>query len=203
MTLNEFCKRHDLTMAQATGKENIVGSLYLGSLTSIPDGFNPTVGGYLYLGGGFTAPTRPCPTFLEWQGGKYISVDGILSEVVAKRGNVWRVRIVGKPDESYIVTDAAGKFAHGKTIGEARESLIYKLSDRDTSRFVEMSMDDELSFADAIAAYRAITGACEQGVKHFIESNNINRRAYSVREIIDLTSGQYNSERFAKFFAPK
>jgi len=46
----EFCKKHNLTIEQFTGKETVGGDLYLGSVTSIPEGFNPTVGGYLYLG---------------------------------------------------------------------------------------------------------------------------------------------------------
>ena len=46
----EFCNKNNISEAQFFGKEKIGGYLYLGSLTSIPEGFNPTVGGYLYLG---------------------------------------------------------------------------------------------------------------------------------------------------------
>lgn len=49
--LKVFCKGYYLTEAQATGKEKICGSLDLSSVTSIPEGFNPTVGGWLYLRG--------------------------------------------------------------------------------------------------------------------------------------------------------
>ena len=41
----DFCKRINITEKQFYGKEEIKRSLYLISLTSIPKGFNPTVGG--------------------------------------------------------------------------------------------------------------------------------------------------------------
>ena len=44
-----LCKKYNLSEDQFTGKENVGGYLYLSSLTSIPEGFNPTVGGSLYL----------------------------------------------------------------------------------------------------------------------------------------------------------
>ena len=45
----EFLKKYNLTENQFLGKEEISGSLNLDSLTSIPEGFNPTVGYSLYL----------------------------------------------------------------------------------------------------------------------------------------------------------
>ena len=54
MTLKEFCKKYGLSEAQATGEQEICGYLYLSSVTSIPEGFNPTVGGGLDLSSGIT-----------------------------------------------------------------------------------------------------------------------------------------------------
>ena len=48
-TIEKFCKKHGLTVKQFYGKEKIEGRLDLNRLTSIPNGFNPTVGGSLYL----------------------------------------------------------------------------------------------------------------------------------------------------------
>ena len=45
----EFCERYGITMEQFRGEAKIPGWLDLRSVTSIPDGFNPTVGGYLDL----------------------------------------------------------------------------------------------------------------------------------------------------------
>lgn len=49
----EFCERYGITMEQFRGEAKIPGSLDLRSVTSIPEGFNPTVGGSLYLPGQF------------------------------------------------------------------------------------------------------------------------------------------------------
>ena len=49
MTVKQFCKRYSLTEDQFYGREGYDGGLALSSLTSIPEGFNPTVGGWLDL----------------------------------------------------------------------------------------------------------------------------------------------------------
>jgi hypothetical protein len=50
------------------------GYLYLGSLTSIPEGFNPTVGGYLYLGSLTSIPEGFNPTV-----GGYLDLSSLTS----------------------------------------------------------------------------------------------------------------------------
>ena len=45
--IKDFCKKYALSEKQFSGKEKISGDLDLGSVTSIPEGFNPTVGGDL------------------------------------------------------------------------------------------------------------------------------------------------------------
>lgn len=57
--IKNFCTRSVINEDQFFGKEKINGSLYLSSLTSIPDGFNPTVGGYLDLSSGLTCNFTP------------------------------------------------------------------------------------------------------------------------------------------------
>ena len=47
--MKEFCKAHNLTEDQFLGKEVIECSLSLDSVTTIPEGFNPTVEWNLYL----------------------------------------------------------------------------------------------------------------------------------------------------------
>ena len=63
---------------------------------------------------------------------KAIIVDGILSEVLNHKGNVYKVRNYIEHNISYIIKDG-DVYSHGKTIREARENLIYKISNRDTS----------------------------------------------------------------------
>jgi hypothetical protein len=57
-----FCERHEITEDQFYGRQEISGYLYLGSVTSLPDGFNPTVGGDLYLGSVTSLPDGFNPT---------------------------------------------------------------------------------------------------------------------------------------------
>ena len=86
--LKLFCKKYNLTEAQATGKEKINGSLYLSSLTSIPEGFNPTVGGWLDLRSGKKYIGASVSDVYFWRDKKYIKADDIFQEVVSHRGNV-------------------------------------------------------------------------------------------------------------------
>lgn len=135
--IRNFCERHEITLDQFTGKERIEGYLDLRSVTSLPEGFNPTVGDYLNLRSGLTAETKEFDSSMpfEWLGGKYILADGEFTEVVSKRGNVRRVKRLGRDKIFYLITDGEGKFAHGDTLADAKESLIYKISNRDTSKY--------------------------------------------------------------------
>ena len=216
-----FCKNQGITEDQFFGKEKISGSLYLSSLTSIPEGFNPTVGGSLYLSSltsipnGFNPtvggrldlssltskrPTTKTPPFmLSWQNGRFILVDSILSEVISRHGLVYKTHCVGNKDIEYIVTDGSGKFSHGDTIKKAKESLVYKLSDRDTSKYQGMEKTSILTFAEAIQCYRSITGACEAGTRGFVERKG-KKDKYTIGEMIKITDGEYGSETFKFFF---
>lgn len=154
-----FCETHDLTEGQFCGREPVGGNLYLESVTEIPEGFNPTVAGSLYLGRGLTAPTRRPPAILTWQGGKYVSADGTFTEVVKRRGNVYHVRRIDSDKVVFLVTD--GTFcAHGDTLKEAKAELTFKLT--------QHALETEPIGPDTIVTvdrYRAVTGACRAGVE--------------------------------------
>lgn len=123
-----------------------------------------------------------------------------MQELVSNKGQVYRVRdLVGGPLK-HLVTDGNGKFAHGDTLDKARESLIYKIGNRDKSKFKGMTKETVLSFAESIEAYRVITGACEAGTKGFVDRVG-KKETYTIGEIIELTSGQYGSEEFKLFFS--
>src|SRR5271157_5179527 len=174
--------------------------LDLRSLKFIPDGFNPTVGGDLYLHSR-VAPTKSVlPIPLSWDSGKYILADGLLSEVIQHRGRVYRVKIVGKLKTSYLVTNGK-EWSHGETLTEARADLLYKVSDRNPDQFKDLTPKSKLSFAEAVACYRTITGACAAGVKGFVEQNDLRDvKSISVENIIKKTVGQYGGSKFAAFF---
>jgi len=184
------------------------GDLNLKSVTSIPDGFNPTVGGDLnlenkrkYIGLKVNIPKIQFTEIYTWQNGRYIKADGIFMEVLSEKRNIYRVRKINKIEESYLITDGHGKWSHGNTIKEAKNDLVYKISNRDKSEYKKLSLNSELSFEQSIECYRIITGACSFGTRNFCE--NIlkeKKEKYSIMEIIDLTKGQWGNKIFEDFF---
>ena len=184
------------------------GGLYLSSVTSIPEGFNPTVGGYLYLSSyskyiGAEVELPYIPARYLWRNNEYIKVDGIFTKIISERGNVMRVQRIARDTIEYLVTDGDGRWAHGATLREAKESLIYKITSRDTTKYKSWLLCTEITHAEAIEAYRSITGACALGTRHFCETilGNKKKDKYTVAEVIELTKGQYGADSFKKFFA--
>ena len=208
-TIKQFCTAYGITEKQFKGIDTVGGYLYLGSVTSIPEGFNPTVGGSLDLGSVTSIPEglnkkdyerKATPPIITWDNGKYIKCDGRFSEVIQKKGNVWKLRDVNKNNEYYLIADNNGRYAHGDTIKQAKEDLIYKISERNKDQYKGIDTDKKMSFKDCIEMYRVITGACSTGTKHFVESTGIAKKKYSVNEIIKMTKGQYGHDQFASFF---
>ena len=133
---------------------------------------------------------------------KAIVADGILSQIISKKTvknmTVYKVKNYGKENESYLVFDGAN-YSHGTTFEEAKDSLIYKLSDRDTSKFKEWNLDTKITLKQAIEAYRAITGACEAGTRYFCENHKL-PKTMTVKKMLELTEGQYNHNKIVEFF---
>ena len=182
--IKDFCKRYGLTEGQFYGSEKYNGSLYLRGLTSIPDTFNPTVGGSLYLRGLTSIPDTFNPTvggdlylsgltsnhtplnnrLLSWKDGKYVSADGIFTEVISKKGRVYTVKNIGSDKHYYLVTD--GKtHAHGDTIEQAKADFRFKVI---AAKFKNEPIKPDTVIT--IPYYRAITGACEFGVKSWMDN---------------------------------
>ena len=247
MALKEFCKKYRITETQATGEDpigggldlssvtsipegfnptvggdldlrsvtsipegfspTVGGDLYLRSVTSIPEGFNPTIGGYLYLRSyrryiGAEVELLDIPARYIWRNKGYLKVDGIFTKIISERGNVMRVQRIARKEIGYLVTDGDGRWAHGATLKEAKESLIYKITSRDATKYKSWSLSTEITHAEAIEAYRTITGACAFGTRHFCESvlGNNKKDKYTISEIISLTQGQYGADQFKSFF---
>ena len=122
---------------------------------------------------------------------------------MSHKGNVYKVQRIGKKEIFYLVSDNGKRWAHGDTLDDARKSLIYKISNRDTGRYKMMTLDTVLSFEEAIECYRVITGACAFGTQNFVEnilSSKDRKDNYTIKEMIELTKGQYNAKKFAAFF---
>ena len=135
-------------------------------------------------------------------GREFLHVDGILSEVIEKKGNVYHVRNGINRSISYVVTDGNNHWAHGKTLDEAKQDLLYKISDRDKSQYKDLTLDSELPYYEAIACYRVITGACRMGTQDYLEHRlpTPHKEKYTIREMIELTKTEYGSQTFKEFF---
>ena len=135
-------------------------------------------------------------------GREFLHVDGILSDVIEKKGNVYHVRNGINRSISYVVTDGNNHWAHGKTLDEAKQDLLYKISDRDKSQYKDLTLDSELPYYEAIACYRVITGACRMGTQDYLEHRlpTPHKEKYTIREMIELTKTEYGSQTFKEFF---
>jgi hypothetical protein len=176
------------------------GNLYLRSVMALVPGFNPTVGGDLYLRSGLKATTTkpkgsidtPKNKLLFWQNGKYVKADGMFTEVINRKGNVYRVKKLHSQKEFYLVTD--GKtHAHGETLKQAREDFQFKA--------VAEKLKSEPIKADTvidIKYYRLLTGACEFGVNQWMKQHNMIRDSYTAEELLPMLqkTNAYGLEKF-------
>jgi len=126
-------------------------------------------------------------------------IDGIVSKVIQSKGNVLKVINNGETTESYIVSNG-DKYAHGKTIKGAKESLIYKIADRNTDEYKGLTLESEVTFEQGVEMYRKITGSCESMTKQFAEANKFKGKK-TIQEIINITKGQYNNSLLEQFFS--
>ena len=138
----------------------------------------------------------------------YMLQDGILSKHIAslKISNgltVHTVVIVGRTNKTYVIETPDGVYAHGDTVKQARKALLYKLSEnRDTTPYKAWTLDTSITKRQAIQSYMAITGACETGTRHFVETtfgDKVPART-TVRNVIEMTAGQYGSGVYRNFF---
>jgi hypothetical protein len=179
----------------------------LSSLTSIPEGFNPTVGGYLYLKSGLTAKTQkpkgkiitPKNKLLFWQDGKFVSADGIFTEVISKKGNSYLVRKLHSVKEFCLVTDGT-THAHGDTLEKAKEDFRFKV-------IAEKLKQDPIKEDTVITIqyYRIVTGSCEMGVKNWIDSvfsgdkkEDVLKNGIKAKELLPILKSKnaYGLDRF-------
>ena len=77
---------------------------------------------------------------------------------------------------------------------------MFKIGSRDKSEFKAWTLDRVVTKGEAIKAYRVITGACEGGVRAWMEQRQTPEKL-TVKGITDLTKGAYGAETFAAFFA--
>ena len=129
------------------------------------------------------------------EGGAWTEVDftdGIFSYVLSTRQGVKKVR-TDNGDVLFIVGDGNGNFAHGKTIKEAKEDLVFKVAAKWDGKIPESATG-----AEWIGLSRAITRACSEGCKQFVKGKNLDLSAtYTAQQVAELVAGWYGAEKFA------
>ena len=210
----DFCKRHGLTEDQFFGRREYPGDLYLGGLTSIPEGFNPTVGSYLDLSGLTSIPDGFNPTvggdlylngltskhtplsnrLLFWKDGKYVLADGIFTEVISKKGRVYEVRDIGSGKTYYLVTNGESLHAHGETLEQAKADLRFK-------RLAEKFKSEPIKPSQIITVdmFRIITGACQTGCEQWMRQNGVKVTKMRADKLLGLLqkTNVYGAQKFA------
>ena len=131
--------------------------------------------------------------------------DGLLSftqntKILKTGAKIHRIVLVGKTKASFCIETSNGVFSHGDTIKQAKDSLIYKIGDRDKSAYNKWTLKTIITKQQAIESYRVITGACELGTKNFVESVIKPKAKYAVAEVVALTTGQYKHDSYKAFF---
>ena len=180
------------------------GGLYLRGtqIASLPD--NLTVGGWLDLSGTQIdeSERRKVKTIRngDYVAGKYLFVDNILTQIKGKKTVGQYTVYVGKIKGNNVVSDGVN-YAHCDKLRDGIADLLFKAaSDRGADQYKNLSLDTELTVAEAVTMYRVITGACRAGSEAFVNSQRELKEKYTIRECIELTKGQYNAEKFAEFF---
>ena len=172
-------------------------------IKALPEGL--TVGGSLDLSGTqITASDVKRVRRLkdgDYVAGKYIYCDGILTHVAKTRKAGDYTLYIGKIKGRNVVSDGT-LYAHCETLRDGIADIAFKrAAERGASQYKGIDMDVSIPLEEAKTMYRIITGACRAGTEHFAQSlGNKLQETYTVREMIKVTKGQYNAEKFAEFF---
>jgi len=130
------------------------------------------------------------------ENGKWVEVDftdGVFTYVLSNKSGVKKVK-TEQGKTLYVVHDDNGNSAHGKTIKEARADLVYKA----VAKF-DGAIPKKATGKEWVGIYRAVTGACGAGVRHFVEQTGKSLDdTYTAKEIAKLVKGQYGAEKFAE-----
>ena len=164
------------------------------------------MGGSLYLSGtGITDTRKERRKVTKLQDGamvpgKYIYCDGILTHLKKIKQVGAYTLYIGKIPGKNVVSDGTN-YAHCSNLRDGIADLAFKAAkDRGADQYKGLSLDTELTVAEAVTMYRIITGACRQGSESFVNSLGELKEKYTIRECIQITKGQYNAAKFAEFF---
>ena len=199
------CSGNALTSLKGAPKE--VGSYFAcreNALTTLK-GAPEKVGGNFYCSGNpqlkellDKMPTQAIRgDVYKWCGKIWSFFDGVQKEVATIR-KAGSITVYKMKDGTYAVHDGEA-CAHGETLKEAKADLIFKRTSKDLSEYKELTLDSKLTLEECIKMYRSITGACSLGTKEFCSKRKL-KKAYTVREVIEITDGAYGNDKLKEFF---
>jgi len=188
------------------------GGLDLSSLTELAAGAKLTAGGSLELGNltklpaGVTLSAKEVDGYLNqtWQGRTLRSIDGIVMVLIGTEHRVGAAtvqasRYFGRPDDSALVYVATvGEHtAHGATVEDAVEDATLKAGLIDPTEIIA-----EIKATGSVTRgqYRAITGACREGVRQWCASQGVADETESLplAAVLSMTAGQYGGDRLVE-----
>ena len=225
LTVGGWLDLTDTSITTLPDNLTVGGSLYLWGtgITSLPDNLtvgesldlhgtgitslpgNLAVGWSLYLSDtGLTAQKRKKARKLkdgDYVPGRYLYADGILTHVKQRVEVDGYTLYIGKIKGKNVVSDGT-HYAHCDKLRDGIADIAFKrVTDRGADQYKGLSLDTSLTVDEAKTMYRVITGACRAGTDAFVASlGDTLKERYTIREMLELTRGQYNSERFAEFF---
>ena len=132
--------------------------------------------------------------------GRYLYVDRYLTHVKRKKKIGPYDYYVGKIPGENVISDGTN-YAHCQNLCDGIRDLAFKRAkDRGADQYRGLTLDSVLPTGEMITMYRVITGVCQQGIERFLESLGTLKESYSIREVVELTQGQYGAETFRTFF---
>ena len=184
------------TLPEGTKFEN-QGGVDLRSLTTLPEGTKFENQGSVYL--------RSLTSEKQNYQGKEITlrnIDGytmlIESEKITKGVTICKARYFGGGDlDKCYLAKVGNHWAHGKTAKEAIQDATEKaVIDMNQS---EVVAEIKASGKVTLAQYRAITGACREGCRHFLQTiGKPDATELSLEEVKELVKGHYGYNRFTE-----
>jgi len=176
------------------------GYLYLRSLTSLPEGVTLSVGGSLYLGI-LTSETQ----VYQGQTIRLRNIDYITTRLISSRkvGDVtlWRAQYFRghlDADPRCYVAQGGADYAHGESAEEALRDLRFKVAQRDLDPdelVAEIKARGVVTFND----YRLLTGACAEGLRDGLrQRGRPDAEDMPLAEALALCVGGYGGDTFRR-----
>lgn len=173
-------------------------------ITELPD--NLTVGGWLDLSGTQIVNKEAQKWRVkklkdgDYVEGRYLYADSILTHIRKRKNCGAYTLYIGKIPGRNVVSDGT-YYAHCDKLRDGISDLLFKAAkDRGAEQYKGLDLDAPRTVEEMKTMYRVITGACRQGTENFVNGLGGLKERYTIREVMQLTEGQYGSDSFARFF---